>query len=118
MVLCLLGALGGPEMSHGQNAQRLAPPEEAAKGEADARKDIAKGLIKYEIIGMPSTSYAELKRQAAERYHVTVIFHGCIVGPRVDYDQAYLKMVITHLNARYGFDPVAKIQAELRAEQR
>ncbi|MCW0220259.1 MAG: hypothetical protein OJI67_18175 [Prosthecobacter sp.] len=114
MVLCLLGSLGSSETTHGQNAQRLAPPNETAKGAADARRDIAKGLIKYEIIGKPSMSYAELKRLAAERYHVTIVFHGCIVGPRVDYDQAYLKVVIAHLNAQYGFDPVAKILAELR----
>jgi len=60
----------------------------------------------------------ELRRLAAERYQITVAFTGCVIGPKVAYDRAYREAVTAHLKDKHGFDPVAKIEAELRAKQK
>ena len=88
--------------------------KEVSAGQADAQRDLRKGVIRYEIIGEPSVIDQELAKAAKEKYDITIVFHGCCVGPRVDYDQAYLETVVAYLKKKYSFDPVAKIEQELR----
>lgn len=118
VVLCLLGWLAATGMAYGDGPlKKWKDRREAAAGTAAARQDIAKGVVKYEIGGIPSETDAELRRLAAERYQITVAFTGCVIGPKVAYDRAYREAVVAHLKAQHGFDPVMKIEAELRAKQ-
>lgn len=118
VILCLLGWLSVPEMAYGDGPlKKWKDRREATAGTAAARQDIARGVARYEIAGMPSPTDAELRRLAAERYQITVAFTGCIIGPKVAYDRAYRETVVAHLKAQHGFDPVMKIEAELRAKK-
>ena len=100
-----------------QPAQRQADPNEVEAGRAAARADLEKKLIRYDIVGQPSVIDPELKRLAASKYNISVTFHGCVAGPRVDYVRAYLDVVIAHLKALHGYDPVVKLEKELREKQ-
>lgn len=100
-----------------QPAQRQVDPKEVEAGRAAARADLEKKRIRYDIIGHPSVIDPELKRIAASKYNISVTFHGCVAGPRVDYDRAYLDVVIAHLKALHGYDPVVKLEKELREKQ-
>jgi len=82
-------------------------------GALAASGDLAKGMVKYEIVGLPGPHAQDLAREAKHQYGVDVVFHGCIPSPRVWYDQGYLDMVTQHLKQRYGFDPVAQLDKEL-----
>ncbi len=104
--------------STSQPAPRQVDQKEVEAGRAAARADIGKKLLRYEIVGQPSMIDPELKRLAANKYNITVIFHGCSAGPRIDYDRAYFDEVISHLETQYGFDPVAKLERELREKQK
>lgn len=115
LTLALLGWLPTSGMSYGQDAQKPVDQKEMEAGDAAARKDIARGLIQYDLVGQPSMIDPELQRLAAENYGITLIFHGCTGGRRGDFDRAYLNAVIEHLKARHGFNPVLKIETELRA---
>lgn len=99
-------------------APRQVDQKEVEAGRATARADIGNKLIRYDIVGQPSMIDAELKRLAASKYNISVTFHGCIAGPRIDYDRAYLEVVMAHLKALYGFDPVARLEKELREKQK
>jgi hypothetical protein len=101
-----------------QPAPRQIDQKEVEAGRAAARADIGKKLIRYDIVGQPSMIDPELQRLAASKYNISVTFHGCCAGPRIDYDRAYLEVVIAHLKALYGFDPVAKLEKELREKQK
>lgn len=98
-------------------AQRQADPKEVDAGRAAARADLEKKLIRYDIVGQPSMIDPELKRLAASKHNISVTFHGCVAGPRVDYDRAYLDVVTAHLKALHGYDPVVKLEKELRERQ-
>ena len=98
-------------------ALRQADPKEVEAGRAAARADLEKKLIRYDIVGQPSMIDPELKRLAASKFNISVTFHGCVAGPRVDYDRAYLDVVIAHLKALHGYDPVVKLEKELREKQ-
>lgn len=41
-----------------------------------------------------------------------------ILISHIDFDRAYLDVVIAHLKALHGFDPVAKLEKELREKQK
>jgi len=97
---------------------RTIDPKEYSMAEADAQRDLKQGKIVYEIVGQPSMIDQELKKIALEDYGISVKFHGCARGPRVDYDQGYLDTVVAHLKKKYSFDPVAKIELELRTRSR
>lgn len=101
-----------------QPAQRQVDQKEVEAGRAAAQADINKKLIRYDIVGQPSMIDPELKRIAESKYNISVTFHGCIPGPRIDFDRAYLDVVIAHLKALHGFDPVAKLEKELREKQK
>ncbi len=107
-----------PSEPASQPAPRQVDQKEVEAGRAAAQADIGKKLIRYDIVGQPSMIDPELKRLAASKYNITVTFHGCCAGPRIDYDRAYLDMVIAHLKALHGFDPVAKLDKELREKQK
>ncbi|MEN3940449.1 hypothetical protein WJU23_04075 [Prosthecobacter sp. SYSU 5D2] len=119
VALCLFGWLAATSMSYGEGPlKKWLDRREAKAGAAAANRDTAQGVIRYEIVGMPSPTDAELRRLAAERYQITVAFTGCVIGPKVAYDKAYREAVTAHLKDKHGFDPVMKIEAELRAKQR
>lgn len=99
------------------SALRPVDQKEVEAGSAAARADIGKQLIRYDIVGQPSKIDPELKRLADTKYNISVTFHGCCAGPRIDYDRAYLDVVIAHLKALHGFDPVARLEKELREKQ-
>lgn len=106
-----------PHAPASQPAPRPVDPKEVEAGRAAARADIGKKLIRYDIVGQPSKIDPELKRLAAGQYNITVTFHGCCAGPRIDYDSAYREVVMAHLKALYGFDPVARLEKELREKE-
>ncbi|MEQ1824069.1 MAG: hypothetical protein ABL949_16285 [Fimbriimonadaceae bacterium] len=106
-----------PSEAGSQPAPRQVDQKEVEAGRAAARADIGKKLIRYDVVGQPSMIDPELKRLAVSKYNISVTFHGCCPGPRIDYDCAYLDVVIAHLKALYGFDPVAKLEKELREKQ-
>ncbi len=87
---------------------------EYQKGKAAAQADLDKGQILYTIIGMPGPTDPELKKIALEKYAVNVGFHGCVPGPRIDYDRGYKETVVAYLTQKHGFDPVMKIHSELQ----
>ncbi|TDU81279.1 hypothetical protein EI77_00582 [Prosthecobacter fusiformis] len=119
MALCLLGGLSATGMAHGESPfKKWSDRREARAGAAAANKDIGQGKVRYDIGGIPSETDTELRSLAAKRYNITVAFSGCIIGPNVAYDRAYRQTVIQHLKAKYGFDPVMKIEAELRAKSK
>lgn len=93
---------------------RQVDQREFSAGQADARRDLKGGGIRYEIVGEPSQIDQELKDTAKQKYGITVVFHGGVAGPRVDYDQAYLETVVTFLKKKYSFDLVVKIETALR----
>ena len=107
-----------PSRPASQAPVRQVDQKEVEAGRAAARADIGKKLIRYEMVGEPSKIDSELKSLAASKYNIAVTFHGCVVGPRIDYDSAYLEVVIEHLKALHGFDPVANLEKELREKQR
>ena len=119
MGIGVLIASDKPQLSEpsSQPAQRQADPKEVEAGRAAARADLEKKLIRYDIVGQPSMIDPELKRLAASKFNISVTFHGCVAGPRVDYDRAYLDVVIGHLKALHGYDPVVKLEKELREKQ-
>lgn len=117
-VSSVFACLAVPQESHGQLFTKWKARKEASAGEAAARKDISQGIVRYEIGGIPSPTDAELSRLAKEKYQITVAFSGCVIGPRVDFDRAYRQTVIDHLKAKHGFDPVMKIESELRAKRK
>lgn len=92
--------------------------KEYSQGETDAERDLKRGKIVYEIIGQPSMIDQELKKLALKEYGISVEFHGCVRAPRVEYDQGYLETVIAYLKKKYSFDPVHKIEQELRTKSK
>ncbi|MFM2171502.1 MAG: hypothetical protein RI957_1731 [Verrucomicrobiota bacterium] len=107
-----------PSESAAQPAPRQVDQKEVEAGRAAAQADIRKKLIRYDIVGQPSMIDPELKRLAASKYNISVTFHGCCAGPRIDFDRAYLEVVIAHLKTLHGFDPVAKLEKDLREKQK
>ncbi len=105
-------------LANAQPVQRQIDQKEVEAGRAAAQKDISKQLMRYDIVGQPSKIDPELKRLAATKYNITVTFHGCCAGPRIDYDRAYLDVVVAHLKALHGFDPVPRLEKELREKQK
>jgi hypothetical protein len=103
------GALAGPPPQTASDADR----KDYRDGSSAASADVAKGIIRYKIVGLPGPDAADLTHQAKSRYGITVIFHGCIPGPRVWHDQGYLDIVVERLIQKYGYDPVAKLDKEL-----
>ncbi|MEO6053556.1 MAG: HEAT repeat domain-containing protein [Chthoniobacterales bacterium] len=89
--------------------------EEYTEGEVAALKDIKKGKYIYSITGMPGPTSLQLEAESAKHYGITIDFHGCLRGPRVAYDRGYRDAVIKALKKKYGFDPVEKLDHELRA---
>ncbi len=89
--------------------------DEASKaaGIEAAKRDIAKGVIRYGIVGEPMRSDVEIKNQAFSQYGINVEFSGCRVSQTADYDGGYREEVVRHLKKKYGFDPVARIQETL-----
>lgn len=118
LMMAVFACLAIPQESHGQLFSKWKARKEASAGEAAARKDIAQGIVRYEIGGIPSPTDAELSHLAKEKYQITVAFSGCMIGPRVDFDRAYRQTVIDHLKAKHGFDPVMKIESELRSKRK
>ena len=108
-----IAVLAGPPPQTASDADR----NDYRDGSLAAVSDTAKGIFKYEIIGLWPPYAEDLARQAKDRYAITVIFHGCVAGPRVWYDQGYLDIVVQRLIERYGFDPVKRLDKELM-EQR
>ncbi|PAW77040.1 MAG: hypothetical protein B9S32_13130 [Verrucomicrobia bacterium Tous-C9LFEB] len=94
----------------------IAKPDEVAQykaGESAARKDMEKGLYKYEIVGLPRPEDVTLPAEAKKQYGITIVFHGCIPGPNVAYDRGYLDTVVATLKKKHGFDPVQKLSEDL-----
>ncbi len=90
---------------------------EYERGVAAATNDFKKGVIRYEIIGLPDPNLSqEVKDKAKKNYNIDVVFHGCIPGPRVDYDRGYLDTVVKSLKKQYGFDPVRPDQSATSPE--
>jgi hypothetical protein len=88
---------------------------EYEQGVAAATNDLKNGLIKYEIVGMPSGAAYELKERAKKEYNIDVVFHGCIPGPQIFRDRGYHDTVIESLTKKYGFDPLQRMDEDLRA---
>jgi len=110
-----LSTLAGVAESEGVQTRKV-DAKEYSSGESDAQRDLKQGKVVYEIVGEPSMIDVELKKIAARDYGIEVKFHGCVRGPRVDYDQGYLDTVIAYLKKKYSFDPVMKVEKELRAK--
>lgn len=87
--------------------------KEYAAGQSYANRDLNKGIVRYEIIGEPSPIDQEMQKAAKDQYGIAVVFHGCVPGPRIDYDQGYLDTVKAHLIKKHSFDPVLKIESAL-----
>ena len=117
LAVFLLGfsSLVGVAQSEGVQTRKV-DAKEYSSGEADAQRDLKQGKVVYQIVGMPSMIDGELKKIVLSDYGITVKFLGCVVGPRVDYDQGYLDTVIAYLKKKYSFDPVVKVEKELRAK--
>ncbi|MDI1311582.1 hypothetical protein [Prosthecobacter sp.] len=92
--------------------------KEYSLGETDAQRDLKQGKIVYEIVGQPSMIDQELTQIALKEYGISVKFHGCMAGPRIDYDQGYLDTVVAHLKKKFSFDPVLKVERDLRTKSR
>ena len=90
---------------------------EYERGVASATNDLAKGVIRYEITGEPGPTDKDLKARARKDYNIEVVFHGCARGPEVFHDRGYLDTVVESLKKKYGFDPVRKLDEELRASR-
>ena len=88
--------------------------KERSEGQKDAQRDLKKGLVNYVIVGAPSSIDQELKKIAKEQYGITVIFHGCCLGPHIDYDQGYSDTVMAYLKGKYKTDPVVDLEKSLR----
>lgn len=101
-----------------QPPPRKIDQKEVEAGHAAAQADIGRKLIRYHIFGEPSMIDPELKRLAGTKYNISVSFHGCTPGPRIDYDRAYQEVVVAHLKTLYGFDPVSRLEKELREKQK
>ena len=114
IVFCTLAAVAQTEGAQ----PRKVDQKEYSLGLADAQRDLKLGKIEYKIIGEPSMIDQDLKKIALKDYGITVKFHGCARGPRIDYDQGYLDTVIAHLKKKYSFDPVLKVEGELRTKSR
>ena len=84
------------------------------RGVAAATSDLKKDVIRYEIVGLPGPADQELKARAKKEYSIDIVFHGCVPGPRVFYDRGYLDTVVQSLKKKHDFDPVRKMQEELR----
>lgn len=111
----LLGfsSLAGVAQAEGAPVRKV-NAEEYSLGEAAARRDLKQGKIVYEIVGEPCVIDEELRKIALRDYGIVVKFHGCVAGPRIDYDRGYLDTVIAHLKKKHSFDPVMKLERELR----
>ena len=116
VILLGLGSLAGLAETEAAPARKVDPKEYSA-GEVDAQRDIKQGKVVYEILGEPSMIDNELRKIALKDYGITVKFRGCVAGPRIDYDRGYLDAVISFLKKKYSFDPVVKVERELREKE-
>ena len=96
---------------------KIADIADYERGIAAATNDFGKGVMRYEIVGLPGLSAQELKHKAKNDYNIDIVFHGCIPGPRVYYDRGYLDTVVESLKKKFGFDPVRKLDEELRKSE-
>gem|GEM_PF-2656576 len=94
-------------------SMRKVDNKEYTLGVNQATMDLKGGLITYKIIGQPRMIDSKLKRLAKEKYGVTVVFHGCCAGPRIDYDEGYLATVRAYLTKKYKADPIPELEKEL-----
>jgi len=110
-ILSLLGIITCTMLAESPAAAiRKVDEAERAAGIQAARDEIAKGVIRYEIVGERMQIDTEIKNQALSEYGIIVEFSGCTGGPRVDFTSAYRETVINHLKKKHGFDPVMRIQ--------
>jgi hypothetical protein len=86
-------------------------------GVAAATNDLKNGVIKYEIVGITGAIDQELKERAKKEYNIDIIFRGCMPGPRVFRDRGYRDTIDESLKKKYGFDPVQRIEKDLRAAE-
>ncbi len=111
LLLLTQGCQSGPSHSDDEVPLEL---KAARMGREAAAKDVERGLVRYNLTDEPSPFDAELRRISSEQYGVTVTFGVRNFGPREIYDEAYLYVVQDYLKTRYGFDPVAKIEENLK----
>jgi hypothetical protein len=103
--------------ANAEDSQRAKDVAEYNLGKNAAEHDLENGIIKYEIVGEPLTTDAQLKKIAKEHYNIDVILHGCVVGPRELYDKGYLETVQAFLVKKYGKDPIVQIDEQLQEKK-
>lgn len=87
---------------------------EFQKGAAKAKEELAKGVIRYEIVGQPRLTDLKLKKLAKEKLGIEVVLLGCMGSPNVKFHEGHQNVVKAHLLKKHGHDPVLKLEKTLR----
>lgn len=85
-------------------------------GEADARRDLAHGLLVEDSCGTPVPWYDEYKQLLRERYGIEFRSEGCVVDDAVlSYAKGYNKVMDAEIERRFGTNFWDKTTADAEA---